>query len=130
MSELFPSRSPSPLPDPKTVWALVMHDLLLATHCHSCGASVNVALIGYCGTHCSKRCWEEYEFEAMDDFVCPWAHCVDGCVICAGYKVSLARSARSRSPHEGWPMCHKRPCANAAIASRPPVPVTHHYDSE
>ncbi len=128
MSELFPSRSPSssPLPDLKTVWAQVMHDLLLATHCHSCGASVNVALIGYCGAHCSKRCWQEYEFELMDDFVCAW----EDCAICAGVKVSLARSVRSLGPHDGWPMLCTKPCNNTAIASRSPVSVTHHYDSE
>ena len=112
--------------DHAVAWAQVMRDLLIATHCHSCGASVNVALIGYCGTNCSKRCWAEYEFELMDDFVCMWG----GCMICAGNKVSLARSARSRDPHDGWPMCYERPCANTTIASRSPVPVTHHYDSE
>ena len=123
MSEFYPS--PSPVPDPKTLMAQVLKDLLIATHCHSCGASVNVALIGYCGTNCSKRCWEAYEFDL--DFVCPWG----GCVVCAGYKVSLARSKWRRSPADGWPMCHTKPCSNAIIASQVPIPLTHHhYDRE
>lgn len=131
MSELFPIPSPPPSPssavlDHVAAWVQVMRDLLIATHCHSCGASMNVCLIGYCGAHCTKMCWKMNEFELMEDFECMWG---DDCAICTGSYVSLARSARSRGPHDGWPMSH-RLCTNTAIASRPPVSVTHHCDSE
>lgn len=132
MSELFPSPPSSPsdmILDHATAWAQVMRDLLIATHCHSCGASVNVCLIGYCGTHCSKMCWKANEFELMDDFECMWGDS-EACGVCNCGSVSLARSARGRDPHDGWPMRCARTCVNAAIASRSPIPVTHHYDSE
>lgn len=30
----------------------VMSDLILATHCHSCGETYPVTLRGYCSAHC------------------------------------------------------------------------------
>ena len=56
----------------------VLSDLILATHCHSCGSKYAVTLHGYCSAHCSKRCWAENELEAGDDVAC--AH--GGCKMC------------------------------------------------
>ena len=103
----------------RTAWRAVMDDLRLATHCHSCGVAFPVCLLGYTGTHCSKMCWKMYEFEAGDDFACPFG----GCTICDGGFVSLARSKRHRiySAPE-WPMLGPFvPCDNVCIRTRPPV---------
>jgi hypothetical protein len=106
-------------------WAFVMSDLLVATHCHSCGASVNVVLIGYCGLHCSKLCWKHNELEALCDFECPYG---DGGECRDDHAVSLAQSTRGRDVLKGWPMRVAQPCNNVTIATRPPIAVTHHYD--
>jgi hypothetical protein len=103
-------------------WADVMRDLILATHCHSCGTSMNVSLIGYCGSHCSKRCWNRNEFELQEDFICPFG----GCLICEGGTISLAHSSYHRDTLTGWPMRCERPCENIIIATRRPISIIHH----
>jgi hypothetical protein len=45
----------------------VLSDLILATHCHSCGDKYAVTLQGYSGTHCSRVCWVYNDLEKYDD---------------------------------------------------------------
>lgn len=105
-------------------------DLLLATHCHSCGASCIVSLRGYTGQHCSKQCWKWNELEAGEDFDCPYG---PDCKACAGAFVSLANSRWGRSAHDArsptgvcWPMGDtRRPCTNECIKTRPPIKVSY-----
>ena len=35
----------------------VLQDIIQATHCHSCGKTAHVSLIGYAGKFCDKTCW-------------------------------------------------------------------------
>lgn len=91
---------------------------------------MNVALIGYCGLHCSKLCWKMNECEALEDFTCPYG---DGGECLESHAVSLAVSARHRNIHTGWPMrlSQSQPCTNPVIATKSPVAVTHHhYDTD
>lgn len=53
----------------------VLSDIILATHCHSCGSKCAVTLHGYCSVHCSKRCWVNNDLEAGDDADCPHGGC-------------------------------------------------------
>ncbi len=106
-----------PSPDFKSAWTIVMSDLLLATHCHGCGAVFNVALRGYCGQYCNKSCWRA-ELDAGEDFECPLG---GGCVVCADGFVSLANNRHA--PLGEWPMGRPRPCANACLLTREPVKV-------
>jgi hypothetical protein len=45
----------------------VLSDIILVTHCHSCGEKYAVTLHGYCGSHCSRVCWASNDLEAYDD---------------------------------------------------------------
>lgn len=45
----------------------VLSDLMLATHCHSCGDKYAVTLHGYSGAHCSRGCWASNDLEKYDD---------------------------------------------------------------
>ena len=116
----------------REAFAAVLSDLILATHCHSCGGEYHVSLRGYCGVHCSKSCWKYNEYypsiseelyeetgEVLEEggFTCPFGgckHCVEGT------RVGLALTAR----HSGgsvWPMMPKKPCTNECIKTRRPV---------
>ena len=53
----------------------VLSDLMLATHCHSCGDKYAVTLHGYCGSHCSRVCWASNELENYDEVVCVHGGC-------------------------------------------------------
>jgi hypothetical protein len=78
----------------KALYASVLSDLILATHCHSCGASMNVSLIGYVGQHCSKRCWSSNEM-ILDEFDCPFGG--EGCCkVCDRGFVAHTRSTYHR----------------------------------
>jgi hypothetical protein len=71
----------------------VLSDLILATHCHSCGCKYAVTLQGYCSAHCSKRCWSTNELEVGDDAVCVHG----GCKMCdPRYPVAKTRSMYHR----------------------------------
>ena len=111
-------------PEHRDLWAEVMNDLKLATHCHSCGASGAICLRGYVGQHCSKQCWKWNELSADDEF-----DCLNGpdCKTCAGVFVSRANSRWHRAYHDSgsptgacWPMGDtRRPCANECVRMRP-----------
>jgi hypothetical protein len=109
------------------LWTTIMSDLILATHCHSCGASMNVALIGYCGQHCSKGCWSTNEL-ILDEFVCPFGGYDSGCKICAHEFVTHVRSRRHRNVLSGWPMRCALSFNNETIKTREPIAVSHHCD--
>ena len=105
--------------------SIVLHDLYLATHCHSCGDAFPVCLRGYVGLHCSKACWREFELGCDD---CP---VYGGCRQCVAGNVSLAQSKWHRAYHNSrsptgvcWPMGNPdHPCHNECIKSRPCVSV-------
>ena len=139
MSEFFPSsedffagEGPMPSEAHKTAWSAVMRDLVIATHCHSCGGAGVICLRGYTGTHCSKRCWKINEFELLDDFVCLFG----GCKICDGGFVSLAQSmwhrplANSQSSSGAcWPMMGMfAPCTNECIRTRRPIDIVFGFE--
>lgn len=73
----------------------VLSDLILATHCHSCGNHYAVTLHGYCGAHCSKLCWTSNEFDVgEDEFICPHG----GCKMCySRHNVCKTQSMRHRT---------------------------------
>lgn len=63
--------------DFRPIWSVVMTELVMATHCHGCGAEFKVLFSGYCRQYCSKSCWRD-ELDAGEDFECPHG----GCAIC------------------------------------------------
>ncbi len=40
----------------------VLVDLLISTHCHGCGKTGHVGLLGYVNHYCNKSCWRYVEF--------------------------------------------------------------------
>lgn len=48
----------------REIFKLVLNDLILATHCHSCSTKYHVSLLGYGGTFCCKLCWHHFTYSA------------------------------------------------------------------
>ncbi len=108
----------------QSVFDMVVKDIPLVTHCHSCGVEFPVCLRGYGGEHCSKACWRENEealYLLQDSVACTWG----GCKLCmsGGFcRISLANSSYRRAGTVYWPMGDpRRPCLNECIKTKKPI---------
>ena len=117
----------------------VLQDIILVTHCHTCGIKYNVCFFGYVGEHCSKRCWkcnpEDDYYEAQDEDSI--GHDPDTCKWC-NYNGSICHAnPRHFVSHYGyqsptgaiWPMKHYSiPCDNECIKTRPTIRIPEYND--
>lgn len=79
--------------DYKILFQVVLDDLMLATHCHSCDDVLPVALVGYHNAHCSRSCWKGWDKAWNYGLECKFG---PDCKICNDIPYTLANSTYHR----------------------------------
>jgi hypothetical protein len=96
----------------------VMVDLLAATHCHGCGNTCPVTLVGYVGRYCRKGCWNKLAHIGG----CDCQYCERRASLSKVISVYHRPYYNSMSPTRFvWPM--GPPCTNPCIMTCQTIPI-------